>query len=225
MTDSIETKAIGKSHVDVYESGNKGRNAITEYLRDLAISICRAQDLPADTDKILFVMDKATKRRRRYSASDIKKIPEDYSDIIFQLTGYRFEYIVKFWEANLSRLCGNQTTALLYHELRHIRMDKEGKLFFLPTHDIEDWPELSKFGDWEGRGAELPDLLSEKIEREDDGPETFVIEAESVAEAEGKADGAADIEAGLDIDAEAEAEAEDDTETDTEAGIKLELDG
>lgn len=138
---------------------HSGRATIAEPFRRIAAALVQRHALEADPEEILFVLDRVNGRLRR-SGSEIRPIPPLWMDVLFQLTGKRFLYVIQLYEANLDTLSSEQVTALLYHELRHIRRDEFGKTCFHREHDMEDWGELTPYGDWEARGGALPDLMT-----------------------------------------------------------------
>ncbi len=136
-----------------------GKNTLAEPYRSIASALCSRHGLEAEPEEILFLIDSET-RTLRPSGSTIMRIPQMWREVICQLTGVDLKYIIKFFAANLDMLTPAQATALLYHELRHIRRDPEtGETYFQPEHDCEDWAELVSYGNWEEPGAELPNLM------------------------------------------------------------------
>lgn len=126
-----------------------GRFRIACAIRDVARVVAEKQRLDVDVDEILFVYDDTETRAK--TASDIFRIPKMWSDVIYQLTMKRFLYVIKFVNVNLDDIRGQKNVfpALIYHELRHIKRDEKFVSYLDKTHDIEDWSELSIFGDWE----------------------------------------------------------------------------
>lgn len=136
-----------------------GKNVVAEAYRRASRLLIGFHDLDAREEEILFLADRMTTKDKP-SASTILRIPEIWRDVLYQLTDHDFRYVIKFFESNLNRLTPKQAAALLYHELRHIRLDTEKNRTFLDTrHDLEDWAELVPFGDWEKDGTALPNLL------------------------------------------------------------------
>lgn len=141
-----------------------GRNTIACPFRRIAAALVQKHGLPADPDRILFLLDRV--KGRAYSGSTISPMPAMWREVLFQLTGHEFDYLVKLYEPNTAALAPKQVTALLYHELRHIKWDPEKETtFFDPHHDMEDWQELVPFGDWEADPSSLPDLMCPEAER------------------------------------------------------------
>ena len=136
-----------------------GKATIAEPFRRIAAALVQRHALEADPEEILFVLDRVNRRLRR-SGSEIRPISPLWMDVLFQLTGRRFRYVIQLYEANLDTLSSEQVTALLYHELRHIRRDEFGATYLHHEHDMEDWGELTPYGDWEVRGGALPDLMA-----------------------------------------------------------------
>lgn len=97
--------------------------------------------------------------KKKYA--QISKIPGKWSEIIKQLTGRTFDYVMEFFKLNIYEMSQEQIIALIYHELRHI--DRGGDL---KHHDLEDWAEmLEKLGpNWATTKASIPDLLDEDVD-------------------------------------------------------------
>lgn len=142
------------------------RNTIADAFRTYAKELCAVQGFRLDTGKILFLLDR-TSPPQSYSGSEIGRVPAVWSDVLYQYTGLRYLYYIKLWEANLYRLKKRQVRALLYHELRHLRQDaKNDGLDYVRRHDMEDWAELAKYGDWEAECGSLPDVMADKLTEE-----------------------------------------------------------
>ena len=84
-----------------------------------------------------------------------------WHEIIYQLTGKRFQYYMEFFQRNISHMSSEQIILLIYHELRHIGMDGS-----LVHHDIEEWANMyHRLGaDWSATKRKLPDLLDDKVD-------------------------------------------------------------
>lgn len=137
----------------------RGRNVVAEAYRRASGLLIRFHGLEAVEKEILFLADR-TSTKPKPSGSSVMRIPEMWRDVLYQLTGNDFRYVIKFFERNLERLTPEQAAALLYHELRHIRFNPaKGRTYLDPRHDLEDWAELVPFGDWERDGRGLPNLL------------------------------------------------------------------
>lgn len=149
-----------------------GKNRVVCAFREVARQVAEKNSLCADVDSILFVIDEATEKQAR-TASDISRISPLWHDVLFQITLRHFYFVIKFYNVNLEAMRGNAKmfAALLYHEMRHIKKNsKTGLLYMDKTHEIEDWAELAKYGDWERNAlnaAELPNLLQESILRKE----------------------------------------------------------
>lgn len=90
--------------------------------------------------------------------TNVGKVPAKMSEIIYQATGYLWEYTVEIYRKNCPELTPAKLVALLYHALHHI--GPEGKIM---GHDVEEWTEME---DHFGPGwvfADVPDLLGEGI--------------------------------------------------------------
>lgn len=155
----------------------QGKNRLICAFREVARVIAAKHNLCADVDSILFVIDESREKIAK-TASDIFNIPQLWRDVLFQMTLRRFDFLIKFVNVNIEAIRGNGKvfSALIYHELRHIKKSsKTGVLYLDKTHDIEDWQELLPFGDWEEQALtqkaanmeNLPDLLKESIVRKE----------------------------------------------------------
>jgi len=123
--------------------------------------------------EILFIEDTEGKKKKNGQTvlAQIGLIPEKWDDVIYQLTGKRFGYMMEIYKNNIYSMSREQVFALIYHELRHI--GAEGKLV---NHDIEDWVNMvEKLGvDWNTTRASIPNLLDEDVDWESiTGPATL----------------------------------------------------
>ena len=121
-------------------------------------------------NEILFVEDtEGTKKKQgRTIFAQISLIPEKWDDVIYQLTGRRFGYMMEIYRTNIAMMSREQIYALIYHELRHIGLDGTIK-----GHDIEDWTNMiEKLGaDWANTKGSIPDLLDDDVDWENiEGP-------------------------------------------------------
>ncbi|GEA17771.1 putative metallopeptidase [Moorella sp. E306M] len=124
-------------------------------------------------DEILFVdnTEDKGKQKNKYKNAQIGKIPEKYREIITQLTGRSFSYIMEFYKRNIETMSREQIIALVYHELRHIGADGD-----IILHDIEDWANMHyKLGpDWASTMRGIPNLLDEGVDWDSiTGPSLF----------------------------------------------------
>lgn len=124
-------------------------------------------------NNILFVEDTEGKKKKAGKTvyAQIGLIPDKWDDIIYQLTGKRFGYMMEIYKINICMMSREQIFALIYHELRHI--DTDGSI---KGHDIEDWTNMiEKLGvDWGSTKASIPNLLDEDVDWESiEGPATL----------------------------------------------------
>lgn len=124
-------------------------------------------------DEILFVdnTEDKGKQKDKFKKAQVGKIPEKYQEIIKQLTGRGFSYIMEFYKRNIEMMSREQIIALVYHELRHIGADGD-----LILHDIEDWANMHyKLGpDWSSTMRAIPDLLKDGVDWDSiTGPNLF----------------------------------------------------
>ena len=124
-------------------------------------------------NNILFVEDtEGTKKKNGKTVyAQIGLIPEKWDDIIYQMTGKRFGYMMEIFKINIAMMSREQVYALIYHELRHI--DTDGSI---KGHDIEDWTNMiEKLGaDWGSTRGSIPNILEEGIDWESiTGPATL----------------------------------------------------
>lgn len=124
-------------------------------------------------NEILFIEDTESKKKKNGQIvfAQIGLIPDKWDDVIYQLTGRRFGYMMEIYKLNISMMSREQIYALIYHELRHI--DRDGKLV---GHDIEDWINMiEKLGaDWGSTRASIPNILDGDVDWESiTGPATL----------------------------------------------------
>lgn len=70
-----------------------------------------------------------------------------------------FDFIVTFYEPNISELSENQLKILMWHELKHIGIGEKG--FRIEPHDIEDFYDITDAHStrWNEAGHETADIL------------------------------------------------------------------
>jgi len=97
--------------------------------------------------------------KKKYA--QIGKIPGKWQEIIQQMTGRKFFYVMEMFRLNICEMSREQITALIYHELRHIDIDGD-----LKSHDIEDWTEMIEHlgPDWAVTISDIPDLLDDDVD-------------------------------------------------------------
>lgn len=119
--------------------------------------------------QILFVERQNTKQKHnnRTVCAQVSKIPTRFHDIIYQLTGKYFTFMIEIFKMNTAHMSRSQIVALLYHELRHIQLvvAENSVDIKIVGHDIEDWTQMiEKLGvDWNSTKRLIPDLLDDSI--------------------------------------------------------------
>lgn len=135
---------------------SKGKNRVACIYRRAAWMLVKKFDMPANPDEILFLVD-CVSRKAKEPAS-IWQMPEWVEDVSYQITGVRLKFVIKLRLAMLDRLPPSAVTAVLYHQLRHIKEDADGTTYLDMRHDVEDFQELLPFKDYV-HGADIPNLL------------------------------------------------------------------
>ncbi|WP_213698086.1 putative metallopeptidase [Acetomicrobium sp.] len=134
----------------------KGKNRVACVYRRAAWMLVKKFDMPANPDEILFLVDNVSKRAKE--PASIWQLPEWAEDVIYQITGVRLKFAIKLRLAMLDRLPPSAVTAVLYHQLRHIKEDADGTTYLDMKHDVEDFSELLPFRNYI-YGADIPNLL------------------------------------------------------------------
>lgn len=149
-----------------------GKYFINEAYRPIALALVRKyKELNhIIVGEILFVEDtESTKKKNgQIVFAQIGLIPEKWDDIVYQLTGKRFGYLMEIYKINIAMMSREQIFALIYHELRHIGIG--GKMV---DHEINDWINMvEKLGlDWNSTQRSIPNLLDEDVDWESiEGP-------------------------------------------------------
>jgi len=133
---------------------------------------------------MLFIDRQETKQKHanKIVCAQVSKIPNRFQDIIYQLTGKNFTYMIEVFKANTAHMNRAQIVALLYHEMRHIQLvvTENGADLKLVGHDVEDWAQMiERLGaDWNTAKRQIPDLLDDSITDWDsiEGPQTLFSE-------------------------------------------------
>lgn len=142
-----------------------GKYFIKESYRPIAQALVKKFDEISHVmvNNILFVEDQISikKKAGKTIFAQVSKIPEKWDDIIYQITGRHFDYMMEIYKFNIINMSREQIYALIYHELRHIGTD--GKMV---DHEINDWVNMvEKLGmNWNTTRAPIPDLLDEGID-------------------------------------------------------------
>jgi len=104
--------------------------------------------------KVGYVISYESKRSRdKRVHADCKKITGTYTAFL------PFDFVITFYEPNISHMTDNQKKVLMLHELKHIGVGDRG--FRIENHNIEDFHSiLKRFGiDWNDYNQEIPDIL------------------------------------------------------------------
>lgn len=135
---------------------------------------------------MLFVDRQSTKQKHnnKIVCAQVSKIPARFHDIIYQLTGKYFAFMIEIFKANTAHMSRAQIVALLYHEMRHIQLvvDKNGSDIKIVGHDVEDWtPMIKKMGaNWNTTKRPIPNLLDDSVTDWEsiEGPRTLFPESD-----------------------------------------------
>lgn len=110
---------------------------------------------------ILFVDDieGKVKAKGKKQYAQIRKMPKKMTEIIHQISGRYFEYILELQKENMLDFTWEQIVMAIYRELRKI--DAEGNI---GTYDIEEFAEVAyNLGtDWNAKQRLIPNLLEAK---------------------------------------------------------------
>ncbi|MDA8228746.1 MAG: putative metallopeptidase [Desulfitobacterium hafniense] len=156
-----------------------GKHKINENYRPIAESLkAKFRELEyVPVKNILFIENTEDKRKKNNSTvyAQISKIPPKFEEIIYQVTGKYFEYMLEIFKENTYAMSREQIVALIYHELRHIQLvqKKDGSEIDIVGHDVEDWLNMvEKLGlNWQGTMSQIPDLLGDGVNWESiEGP-------------------------------------------------------
>ena len=103
----------------------------------------------------------------------ISKLADKWSDLIYQVTGRRFQYIAEVFKVNMDDLTWSQQVMVIYRELRRIGADGE-----LKHYGIEDWPEVfyALGPGYLGKDRILPNLLEDGITFHNINPQTNLFD-------------------------------------------------
>jgi predicted metallopeptidase len=166
-----------KSIIVVDEFG--GKHKINENYRLIAQALkSKFKELECvPVNNILFIENLEDKRKKNNAIvyAQISKTPGKWEDIIFQVTGKHFDYMMEIFKENTAPMSREQIIALIYHELRHIQIvtKKDGRDLDIVAHDVEEWLNMAeKLGlHWQSTMSQVPDLLAEGVNWESiEGP-------------------------------------------------------
>ncbi len=101
------------------------------------------------------------KSRNVMRSANTNKVPPKWSDVVYQLTGKRFDFYTEFFKTNVEQMSQEQITALVYQQLRYV--DKDGNIIH---PEIRDFIVLiEKLGPgWADTKARIPDLLDKEVD-------------------------------------------------------------
>lgn len=126
---------------------------------------------------ILFIENMEDKRKKNNSIvhAQISKIPSKWEEIVYQVTGKHFDYMIEIFKENNWSMSREQIIAMIYHELRHVQLvqKKDGPEIDIVSHEVEDWINMvEKLGlNWASTKGSIPDLLDKSINWESiEGP-------------------------------------------------------
>lgn len=137
-----------------------GKYQINEVYRDPAMKLVKQfRDLQyVPVEAILFVdnIDGSGKNKDKVKYAEIRKIPEKWQDLIKQMTGRTFCYMLEFYKKNMEDMTWSQVLMVLYRELRKIGPDGDFR-----AYAIEEWPEIfySVGYDWHGKNRIITNIL------------------------------------------------------------------
>lgn len=164
-----------------------GKYLINEFYRPIADKLVEKfpELLYVLPSRILFVENTEDERKKNHKTvfAHISKIPGRWGDLIYQLTGKHFDYMIEIFKENIHGMSREQIIAVIYHELRHIQLTTDGEVpkVDLVGHDIDDFVNMiEKLGaNWTTTRTRIPDLLDDNITNWDDilGPPTLFPEA------------------------------------------------
>lgn len=153
-------------NLELHHEDARGRNCIDESYREDAIQLCESQHLSIDTREVLFVVDKSG--RTGLDPMMVFTIPQTMIDVLFQITGYRFRFVVKIFASAMSNMCEAQYAATLYHTIRFLRHDaKKQAMVLAPRPEIREWKPLLPYLCEAGYGKDMPNVLNTPLEGDD----------------------------------------------------------
>lgn len=110
---------------------------------------------------ILFIenTEGKAKDKGRPKFAQINKLPQKWGDIIKQISGRNFDYIIEIQKENISNFTWEQVVMMIYRELRKI--DLYGNI---QGYDIEEFSEIAyNLGtDWKDTNRLIPNLIEAK---------------------------------------------------------------
>lgn len=141
-------KQLGVIEYEVSEQLQELGDKVIDGMPDLAF--IRDFDI-----KVGFVISYVPKRQ------DLKAIMGQCRKVTGVDTAYLpFNFIIVFYQPNITYMTENQLKVLMYHELKHIGMGPKG--LRIEPHDIEDFGVIiSRYGlKWDGFGNDVSDIVA-----------------------------------------------------------------
>jgi predicted metallopeptidase len=149
-----------------------GKYKINENYRPIAEALVKKfEELKhVPVKNILFIENMEDKRKKNNAIvyAQISKVPGKWEEIIFQVAGKHFDYMLEVLKENTIHMSREQIVALIYHELRHIQIvtKKDGRDLDIVAHDVEEWLNMAeKLGlNWQSTLSQVPDLLADGVD-------------------------------------------------------------
>lgn len=149
-----------------------GKYKINENYRPIAEALkAKFEELQyVPVKNILFIENTEDKRKNNNKLvyAQISKIQGKWEEIIYQVTGKYFNFMLEVFKENTALMSREQIVALIYHELRHIQLvqKKDGPSIDIIGHEVEDWLNMvEKLGlSWAGTKGQIPDLLADGVD-------------------------------------------------------------
>lgn len=146
----------------VYDNQFRGRNTMAERLRAKVNNICDVQGISLPTQQILFLYD--YKPYKGGSMGHVISLSPITRDLLYQTTGCFYTVAIRLNKDATSHLKEAPLSNVLYHCLRHLRVNEETQeLEVVNHHGIEEWPEQVAFANGKAYTDEAPNLFDERI--------------------------------------------------------------
>lgn len=107
------------------------------------------------TDSIGYVRSFVKKQSKSNCYADCRKVAATYKAFI------TYDIIITLYDPLVSQLSENQLKILLWHELKHIRQQTDGKGLAIRDHDVKDFRDILDYVglDWHEIDEDVPDIL------------------------------------------------------------------
>lgn len=136
-----------------------GKHTIAELYRDAIVApIIERQGLDITPADILVLLDESGEPARL--CAQCRLMPEMMSDVIYQLTGFRYQIILRLSQAYMQILEPPRIAYYVYDALRHIQRDDDGNYVFVREHDVNVWYEVLPYA---AKLADTPDVSEVRI--------------------------------------------------------------